>query len=216
MAMRMAMASSVALSTTLSAAQATSPVVEAIATPVAGAAMSMSMGSGDGCKLSMLLNWHTIDACFLSSIFHIRSSFTFFLACLGAFALVISLEFIRRFQRAFDRYLRKRNNYLRDKEYGPPAEMEEKLLDQPIQIRAGDETKHKAIIVVLEQFLRGLIHVAQFSISYCVMLLFMYSNGFIIISILVGALVGFALFTQDTLYPPRDTNENVEVENSCC
>ncbi|PBP15898.1 high affinity copper transporter [Diplocarpon rosae] len=235
MAMRMAMATSVALSTSLSVAQATSPVVQAIATPVAGAAMSMSMGGGDGCKLSMLLNWHTIDACFLSSIFHIRSSFTFFLACLGAFALVISLEFIRRFQREFDRYLRKRNKYLRDKEYGPPAEMEEKLLDQPTEIRADDGTKPKAIVVVLQQFSRGLIHVGQFSISYCVMLLFMYSNGsylsisfnvllrgpasnrrFIIISILVGALVGFALFTQDTLYYPRDTNENVEVENSCC
>ncbi|KAI6709086.1 hypothetical protein JHW43_008396 [Diplocarpon mali] len=171
------MATSVISSTILSVAKATSTAAEAIATPVAGAAMSMSMGSGDGCKLSMLLNWHTIDACFLSSIFHIRSSFTFFLACLGAFALVISLEFIRRFQRNFDRYLRKKNNYLRDKEYAATAETEEKLLDQPIKLRAGHEVNQSAAVVMLEQILRGLIHVAQFSISYCIMLLFMYSNG---------------------------------------
>ncbi|OWP06524.1 hypothetical protein B2J93_7074 [Marssonina coronariae] len=141
------MATSVISSTILSVAKATSTAAEAIATPVAGAAMSMSMGSGDGCKLSMLLNWHTIDACFLSSIFHIRSSFTFFLACLGAFALVISLEFIRRFQRNFDRYLRKKNNYLRDKEYAAPAETEEKLLDQPIKLRAGHEVNQMKLLM---------------------------------------------------------------------
>ncbi|PVH88780.1 Ctr copper transporter [Cadophora sp. DSE1049] len=152
--------------------------------------------------IQMLLNWHTIDACFLSSIFHIRSSFTFFLACLGAFLLVISLEFLRRFQREFDRYLRKRNEFLQAKAYVLPEETEEKLLDKGTNV---EQTRKKKVVVVLEQLLRGLIHVVQFSVSYCIMLLFMYSNGYIIISILVGALVGFALFTRDTLYSSQDT-----------
>jgi len=121
----------------------------------------------------MLLNWHTIDACFLSSIFHIRSSFTFFIACLGAFILVISLEFLRRFQREFDRYLRKRNEFLQAKTYVLPEETEEKLLDKGTV----EQTRQKKVVVVLEQLLRGLIHVVQFSVSYCIMLLFMYSNG---------------------------------------
>jgi copper transporter 1 len=76
----------------------------------------------------MLLNWHTIDACFLSSTFHIRSSFTFFLCCFAAFLLVISLEYIRRAQRNFDRYLRARNAVRQDEEYALPEETEEKLL----------------------------------------------------------------------------------------
>ncbi len=125
----------------------------------------------------MLLNWHTIDACFLSSIFHIRSSFTFFLACLGAFLLVISLEFLRRFQREFDQYLRRRNVFLHEKEYVLPSEMEQKLLDRENCETTGNKLKQKSMAVVLEQLLRGLIHAVQFSVSYCIMLLFMYSNG---------------------------------------
>ena len=73
----------------------------------------------------MLLNWHTVDACFLSSTFHIRSSFAFFLSCLAALLLVVSLEYIRRAQRNFDRYLRARNAVLQDEEYALPGETEE-------------------------------------------------------------------------------------------
>lgn len=127
----------------------------------------------------MLLNWHTIDACFLSSIFHIRSSFTFFLACFSAFALVVSLEYVRRFQRQFDQYLRKRDNFARSKGYALSAEMEEKLLEGSDGEREGerDAPKQKQVVIIVEQLMRGLVHVVQFSISYCIMLLFMYSNG---------------------------------------
>jgi copper transporter 1 len=126
----------------------------------------------------MLLNWHTIDACFLSSAFHIRSSFTFFLSCLAAFLLVISLEFLRRSQRNLDRYLRARNAVLQDEGYAMPEETEEKLLPNG----SGKEVlmsrlKGRTAVVVLEQLLRGLIHTVQFAVSYCIMLLFMYSNG---------------------------------------
>lgn len=124
----------------------------------------------------MLLNWHTIDACFLSSLFHIRSSFTFFLACFSAFMLVISLEFLRRAQRGFDSYLRTRNAFRREKQYVVPVEMEEKLLDEDGG-RVEGKGKQRPVVIVLEQVLRGLIHVVQFSVSYCIMLLFMYSNG---------------------------------------
>jgi copper transporter 1 len=126
----------------------------------------------------MLLNWNTIDSCFLSSSIHVRSPFVFFLACLGSFLLVISLEFLRRLQREFDRYLRARQSFLGEKEYVLPEEMEEKLLDKEVE-ENGVRTKRKQGIgaIVSEQILRGLIHVMQFSISYCIMLLFMYNNG---------------------------------------
>ncbi|KAL2068822.1 hypothetical protein VTL71DRAFT_15160 [Oculimacula yallundae] len=210
MDMAMPVVALVASSTASLVAQATTTAVQqAVTTP----AMAMSMGGTSGCKLSMLLNWHTIDACFLSSIFHIRSSFTFFLACLGAFLLVISLEFLRRFQRGFDRHLRKRNKLLQEEAYAQPEETEEKLLETGLDLK---QRRQKVLLVVLEQLLRGAIHAVQFAASYCIMLLFMYSNGYIIISILVGALVGFALFTRDTLYSSQDTNNNDEMEKSCC
>ena len=42
----------------------------------------------------------------------------------------------------------------------------------------------------LQQFVRALIHAATFGLAYVVMLLAMYYNGYIIISILLGALLG--------------------------
>ncbi|KAE9379417.1 Ctr-domain-containing protein [Stipitochalara longipes BDJ] len=188
-----------------------------IAAETSMAAMSMSMRGDSGCKLSMLLNWHTIDACFLSSAFHIRSSFTFFLSCLVAFLLVISLEFLRRSQRSLDRYLQARNVLIQDEEYALPEETEEKLLPK----RSGREIlirrlKGRTVVIVLEQVLRGSMHTVQFAVSYCIMLLFMYSNGYIIISILLGTLVGFVLFTRDMFNSRQSCIKLDEQEKICC
>jgi copper transporter 1 len=127
----------------------------------------------------MLLNWDTIDACFLFPTLQIKSSFEFFAACVGAFLLVISLEFLRRGQRQFDRYLQSKNRFLGSKRYIIAEEIEEKLLDKENEenIPKRDMKPRITKRVVLEQLVRGLIQMAQFSISYCIMLLFMYSNG---------------------------------------
>lgn len=97
--------------------------------------------------------------------------------------------------------------------------MEEKLFDKD---EALPLPKERTIVILVEQLTRGALHVSQFAVSYCAMLLYMSSNGmsppssplpssssfhvntclgYIIISILCGALVGFALFTRDTLRP---------------
>lgn len=145
----------------------------------------------------MLLNWTTIDACFLFPTFHIHSTFTFFLTCLGSFLLVISLEFLRRLQREFDRYLRTRKLTRTEKEYVLPEEMEEKLLDKGTGVEASKGTAGKERpVVVMEQVLRGLVHMVQFSVSYCIMLLFMYSNG---MTPSVDACEGKVVLTGDRL-----------------
>lgn len=129
----------------------------------------------------MLLNWHVIDSCFLSTIFHIRSSFTFFLTCLAAISLVISLEFLRRVQRKFDNYLRTKNDFLQNREYVVAEDMEEELLRKDEGNDKRREIykiiKRVKLIVALEQFARAFIHMLQFAISYCIMLMFMYCNG---------------------------------------
>jgi copper transporter 1 len=91
---------------------------------------------------------------------------------------VLSLEALRRFQREFDSYLKSRTEFLEDVEYAMPEEMEEKLLDKgPGDGALQNKGKEKTTVVVLQQVLRGMIQGAQFSVSYCIMLLFMYSNG---------------------------------------
>ncbi|KAG9239202.1 Ctr copper transporter family-domain-containing protein [Amylocarpus encephaloides] len=179
----------------MSAASASSTSIPTAAT------MAMSMGGGSECKLSMLLNWYTTDACFLSSEFRVGSPFPFFLVCLAVFLLVISLELSRRFQRGFDEYLWERSARYREKKVDAVGEMEEKQLIKGNGGNAAVFEKEKYTTVLLEQLARGALHVIQFAISYCIMLLYMSNNGYIIISILSGALCGFALFTRDMLRP---------------
>ena len=51
--------------------------------------------------------------------------------------------------------------------------MEEKLLGTGATREMGD----RRMVVVIEQLARGMLHVLQFGVSYCVMLLYMSSNG---------------------------------------
>lgn len=131
----------------------------------------------------MLLNWHTIDTCFLSSTFHVRSTGGFFLACLCCFLLVISLEFLRRLQRTYDRYLLTKHAFLTEK-WQEADDMTQELLPMKSQTKSenlSSPTKSRILlppmVVVLEQLARGVIHMVQFAASYCVMLLVMYTNG---------------------------------------
>jgi copper transporter 1 len=61
------------------------------------------MGMGGGCKISMLWNWNTIDACFISSDWHIKSKADFAGSVIGIFFLVILIEVVRRIHREYDR-----------------------------------------------------------------------------------------------------------------
>ncbi|EKG20796.1 Ctr copper transporter [Macrophomina phaseolina MS6] len=65
---------------------------------------SMDMGSGD-CKVSMLWNWYTIDACFLAESWHITSRGMFAGSCIGVILMVLLLEFLRRTAKEYDRLL---------------------------------------------------------------------------------------------------------------
>ena len=150
----------------------------------------------------MLWNWYTIDACFLASTWHIKTRGMFAASCIGVALLVVCLEFLRRIGKEYDAYLlrqyRRRVGNLRhmpqiphvapkfDGRYnpdncGPDAACAPPLPEQQfITFRASP----------LQQVTRGLIHAATFGVGYIVMLLAMYFNGFIIISIIIGAFLG--------------------------
>ncbi|CAJ2502432.1 Uu.00g098260.m01.CDS01 [Anthostomella pinea] len=53
----------------------------------------------------MLWNWNTIDTCFLSSSWHVKSSSMFAGSCIGVVLLTLLLEFLRCAVKEFDRYL---------------------------------------------------------------------------------------------------------------
>jgi copper transporter 1 len=162
----------------------------------------------------MLWNWFTIDACFLSSSWHITSHGAFAATCIGVVLMVVLLEVLRRVGKEYDEHIQRefaaRVALLANAGAGPAAgansaagygsatvtaacpargsagvgvgrpEEGSPLLPQTVTFRASP----------LQQFVRAVIHTATFGLAYLIMLLAMYYNGYIIISILIGALLG--------------------------
>lgn len=165
----------------------------------------------------MLWNWYTIDACkssiqhvmaewctdaeltgFLSSSWHISSEGTFAVTCIGVVLLVVCLEFLRRAGKEYDAAI------LRQFQRHAAARM----IRVSTSFKAQDQTQGEESSdcssqnvdptptylrfrpTPLQQLIRSVIHMATFGVAYIVMLLAMYFNGYIIIMIFIGALIG--------------------------
>ncbi|ATZ56686.1 Bcctr3 [Botrytis cinerea B05.10] len=199
---------------------------------MSSSAANMSL-SHTPCKMSMLLNFHTTSTCYLHPSLQVHTSIQFLLICLFSFLLPILLETTRRYQRTYDRYLRSKYAYHAQKQKSldtADEDEEDKLLlghndDSKIGDRFGFLRWNWMPIArisaeVRQQVLRAVIYGMQFAISYTVMMMWMYSNGYIIICILLGAITGFGMFTRDMLevsgYTHVDEGENDGRGESCC
>ena len=165
----------------------------------------------------MFWNWYTVDACFLSTKWHITSRGTFVASCIGVIGLVLLLEFLRRLQREYDRLIQQRamakpppragrasSDSKRDENDGAsstsnvedPPHSAVPLLGEwersfPTTRRAGH------VPTVYQQAIRAGIYTLQFSVAYMIMLLAMYYNGYILACIFIGAFIGFFVFSWD-------------------
>ncbi|TDZ65296.1 Copper transport protein CTR4 [Colletotrichum trifolii] len=145
------------------------------------------------CKVSMLWNWDTVDACFLSSSWQIRNGGMMAASCIGVVLLVVLLEVLRAMTKKFD-----------DMMLAQMRRRAESLLAN--STTTADASPSPAPIVMrvspLQQVLRCLLYAVTFGLAYVIMLLAMYFNGYIIISIIVGA--GLGKFVTDWLtYTPH-------------
>lgn len=129
----------------------------------------------------MLWNWYTIDSCFLAKSWHVRSSGGFAGSCIGAILLVISLEFLRRMQREFDRYLR-RPLSSNDSETGSGSGASGPAKGAQIKVAGLSiypfrTTPNAGGLKLWQQVIRALLYMLQFAVGYFIMLLAMYYNG---------------------------------------
>ena len=130
----------------------------------------------------MLWNWYTVDACFLSSTWHIRSGGAFAGSCIGVIFLVLSLEFLRRAQREFDRYLVRRNVNLLSRQSTAQSVDDDSDRGQAkrsasISLRRARHIEYKAQLRLWQHIVRSFLYMMQFAVGYFVMLLAMYYNG---------------------------------------
>ncbi|KAF2853659.1 Ctr-domain-containing protein [Plenodomus tracheiphilus IPT5] len=175
-----------------------------------------------GCKISMLWNWNTIDTCFISKSWHIRSKGMFAGSCIGVILLVLSLEFLRRAGKEYDRYIVTQHI----KSIGSRGVTTSSASSENSVGKTPGATTAPATCIpitaarfrpsVLQQAVRALLHMLQFAVAYFVMLLAMYYNGYFIICIFIGAFLGYFVFGWESLSVGRGGNERMEENATVC
>lgn len=144
----------------------------------------MDMGSSNAtCTHAMTWNWNTIGTCFLAESWQIQNEGTFAASCIGVFLLVICLEFLRRLGKEYDSFI------LRQFQQHLAAQVRASKLDDSEAPTPGPQTVTFRA-TPLQQLIRSIIHAVAFGIAYILMLIAMAFNGYIIISIIIGAGVG--------------------------
>lgn len=136
----------------------------------------------------------------------------------------MSLEFLRRMTREYDRYvMAERMRYMRrlsgssssSSNNGPVEEVAQSTsyADHQIDGKTGlmahrsvfkaktatGESKGMVMIrpTLIQQLIRAGLHMITFAVAYFVMLLAMYYNGYFIICILIGAFIGAFIFSWE-------------------
>lgn len=133
---------------------------------------------------------------FLASTWHVRSDGAFAASCIGVVLLVVVLEALRRTGKEYDSYL------LRSFQQIAASRAANEVTNAETPDSASNSSKQAAVRVqstvqyltlrptFVQQLIRSVIHMSTFAVAYFVMLLAMYFNGYIIISIFIGALIG--------------------------
>ena len=158
---------------------------------------------------------------FISSQWQITSPGMFAGSCIGVICLVMSLAFLRRLHRTYDaaiiRSLRASSEKSRPSGresliYGSESYLNDSLEDSKEDapaVGSSRATAHSPLLslrstrtairpTLLQQTVRALLHMVEFTVAYFVMLLAMYFNGYIIICIFIGSFLGYFVFEWDS------------------
>ncbi|ETS75015.1 hypothetical protein PFICI_13499 [Pestalotiopsis fici W106-1] len=173
------------LSTT---ATATASAMMASMTGVSGTTMS---GMMNGCKISMLWNWYTVDTCFLLTAWRIRSGGGFAALCIGVILMTIVLQALGWLAKFYDQRL-----VQQAKQAAIHAGTSDSLIAKDGHHVSSPSSFRPNIT---QQAVRTLVRTAQFAMAYWIMLLAMYYNGYVIICIILGSFIGIYFFQWDRL-----------------
>jgi solute carrier family 31 (copper transporter), member 1 len=124
---------------------------------------------------------------FLSSTWHITTNVTFAVSCIGVALLVVALEFLRRLGKEYDSAM------LRQFQRSAIAQYADLKTKGPSNTCGAEQVVPEYVVFrssPRQRFIRAVIHIVTFGVAYIVMLLAIYFNGYIIISIFLGAFVG--------------------------
>jgi copper transporter 1 len=124
-------------------------------------------------------------------------------SCIGVILLVMSLEFLRRASKEYDRYIIEQAQ-LKQQAHGQgtintPDDNGSGKPPVRVTVTASGGSARKFRPNMFQQVIRALFHMVQFAVAYFIMLLAMYYNGYIIICIIIGAFLGSFVFSWEPI-----------------
>ncbi|EEQ38578.1 putative copper transport protein [Clavispora lusitaniae] len=191
----------------------------------------MSMGGMSGkanphaCKISMLWNWYTVDSCFIARSWHNKSKGAFAGSCIGVFFLVLVSQWLHRFAREYDSALITKYS-AQESADNSKLEMESSKSATIAVNPAVHAISHRWLFAPVpasgimaspfEHLIRCVLFTIEWGLSYIIMLLFMYYNGYIIICCILGAFAGRLLFTYNEPLNGSCLSDSQDMDKKCC
>lgn len=196
-------ATQTAMSSMSTTATATTSAMTGAMTTAAG---GMTM---DGCRISMLWNWYTIDTCFLSSSWQIRSGGGFAALCIGIVFMGILLQALGWLSKFYDQRL-----IQQAQKAAVAAGTSDSLIAKNGRHISSPTTFRPN---VTQQAVRALIRTLHFAMAYWIMLLVMYYNGYVIICVILGSFIGIYFFQWDRMGGTNCSTPETQTEpTGCC
>jgi solute carrier family 31 (copper transporter), member 1 len=128
-------------------------------------------------------------------------------SCIGVILLVITLEFLRRAGKEYDRYILAAHKKAYPSQAASSSNSARHSSDSDNGAKGNVAANCSPVAQgippfrpsLLQQAIRALLHMLQFAVAYFVMLLAMYYNGYIIICIFIGAYIGSFIFSWESI-----------------
>jgi len=146
-------------------------------------------GESHDCSMNMLFTWNTDNLCIVFKWWHIQTTTGLIFSLFAVIALTAGYEAIRSGSRRYEQWVAKRQE-----EVPPIAESTPLWWTGRNQVQV---TKRAHII-------KALLYAVQNFYAFMLMLIFMTYNGWVMVSVGVGAFVGYLFFgahipaTKDT------------------
>ncbi|KAI1760955.1 Ctr copper transporter family protein [Hypoxylon sp. FL1150] len=148
------------------------------------------MGHGDMpmCSMNMLFTWNTNNLCIIFRQWHVRGTASLVFSLLAIVAVCAGYEALREGIRRYESSVVAKQESVPN---GEPITESTTLLGVGRSSQA-DAIGHRAHII------RAVLYAVQNFYAFMIMLLFMTYNGFVMISVAVGAGLGFYFFGSHT------------------
>ncbi|CAF3463569.1 hypothetical protein SNK03_008394 [Fusarium graminearum] len=144
-------------------------------------------GMTDMCSMNMLFTWDTNNLCIVFRQWHVRSTTSLLFSLIAVIILAIGYEALRSVSRRYEQSLDNRVRSVPSLSDAPVTESTPILSGQS-QGQA-DQRAHliKAVLYALQNFY-----------AFMLMLVFMTYNGWVMVSVSLGAFLGYLFFGQRT------------------